>query len=570
MQDVQRVIRGLHGLAALLSFGRQSSFKVQAYERAALVVEAVGPELATLVEQNRLRELQGIGATLAQQIQELWNTGSSQFLEKLRSESPPGAEQLILVPSLTPRRIRSLHEKLGISSVEDLRTACLEQRVQRVAGFGPKTEARLLEACERWLARSSESPPQPLLLARALELAQRLCAAVAAVARVEVAGALRRGEETVSELELVVLGEREPAISALARLRPVLRVDRQSGVAYLTDRITARIHAADQATWGNVLVRATGDDVHVQALEALARARGCGLDDAAFASESALYQSLGLSWVPPELRYGDRALADAARGPFRALVTADQLRGFVHCHTTYSDGKNTVLEMAQAAHALGMDYIAITDHSPSAHYAGGVSLDRLKAQWDEIAAAQEQVPIRILRGTESDILSDGRLDYPDSVLDRFELIIASIHARHRMGPDEMTRRIASAMALPFFKIWGHGLGRILNHRPPIDCDVPSILDALAAGGGAVELNADPHRLDLPPIWIPAARARGIPFVISVDAHSTGGFGVSHLGVTMARRGGLHTDEVLNTLGAAEFAARVSPGMSRASRAVPES
>jgi DNA polymerase (family 10) len=248
----------------------------------------------------------------------------------------------------------------------------------------------------------------------------------------------------------------------------------------------------------------------------------------------------------------------AERRGFDGLLEADQIRGLVHCHTTYSDGKESVLDMARAAHALGMQYITITDHSPSAHYAGGVALDRLKAQWDEIAAAEEAVPIRILRGTESDILRDGSLDYPDSVLEQFDVVIASIHARHRLSREEMTQRLERALALPLFKIWGHGLGRILNHREPIDCDVLAVLDALARSRGAVEINADPHRLDLPPAWIPAARERGLPFVVSVDAHSSRGFGVLPFGVTMARRGGLTSNEVLNTLPADEFAKRVRP------------
>jgi DNA polymerase (family X) len=230
----------------------------------------------------------------------------------------------------------------------------------------------------------------------------------------------------------------------------------------------------------------------------------------------------------------------------------------VHCHTTYSDGKNSIVEMARAAHELGMKYITITDHSPSAHYARGVSLDRLKAQWDEIAAAEQEVPIRILRGTESDILSDGSLDFPDAVLERFDVIIASIHARHRMDAPSMTARLSRALSLPLFKIWGHALGRILNHRPPIECDVLALLDQLAASRGAVEINADPHRLDLPPAWIPAARARGIPVVVSVDAHSTRGLGVLRYGVDMARRGGVRVGEVLNALPAAAFAERVRP------------
>jgi DNA polymerase (family 10) len=277
-----------------------------------------------------------------------------------------------------------------------------------------------------------------------------------------------------------------------------------------------------------------------------------------FACEEELYAALGLAWIPPELRQGCGEFAAAETSGFGELLELADIRGFVHCHTTYSDGRASVLEMATAAHALGMQYITITDHSPSAHYAAGVSLDRLKQQWDEIAAAQELVPIRILRGTESDILSDGSLDYPDAVLERFDVIIASIHARHRQDRATMTERLRRALALPMFKIWGHALGRILNHRPAIDCDVPAILDALAGSRGAIELNADPHRLDLPAEWIPEARRRGLRFVISVDAHSERGLSVLSGGVTQARRGGITRAEVLNTRDADAFCAAVNP------------
>jgi DNA polymerase (family 10) len=271
-----------------------------------------------------------------------------------------------------------------------------------------------------------------------------------------------------------------------------------------------------------------------------------------------LYHALGLAFVPPELRSGKGELAVAEQADFSDLVATPDIQGVVHCHTTYSDGRNSILEMARAAHERGMKYITITDHSPSAHYARGVTLDRLKEQWDEIAKAQEEVPIRILRGTESDILSDGSLDFPDDVLERFDVVIASIHARHKMYGAAMTARLPRALTLPIFKIWGHALGRILNHRPPIDCDVLALLDRLAGSRGAVEINADPYRLDLPPAWIPAARERGIPFVVSVDAHSTRGFGVLDYGVSMARRGGVRRGEVLNALPADAFADRVRP------------
>jgi len=230
----------------------------------------------------------------------------------------------------------------------------------------------------------------------------------------------------------------------------------------------------------------------------------------------------------------------------------------IHCHTTYSDGRDGIEAMARAAQALGMRYLTITDHSPTAYYARGVGLDRLRAQWDEIDRVQERVKIKIFKGTESDILADGALDYPDSFLERFDVIIASIHARHKMDSEQMTARLLRAMKLPFFKIWGHPLGRLIPSRPPFDCDMEKILDAIAASRCAVEVNGDPRRLDLEPRWIRAARSRGIKFVISTDAHSTESLNNLEYGVAMARRGWLGGGDVLNTLEADSFARAVHP------------
>jgi DNA polymerase (family 10) len=476
--------------------------------------------------------------------------------------------ELVQVEGLTPRRIRALTGALGIRSVEELKAACAAGRVAGVPGFGEKTQERLLEAADRWLRRG-ETLPDPMLLAHAQKLAELLSARLAQVAsRVELAGALRRGEELVRELEFVIVGDAERALSQLKSLRQVLRIDVAARTAALTEGVTLRLHVAESGDFGTALVVATGSDAHLAALALRAAERGLASAPAAgaapaarlpaFASESELYGALGCAVVPPELREGQGELEQAAREDFGDLLALGDLAGMVHCHTLHSDGKNTVLEMAQAAHALGMKYITVTDHSPSAHYARGVTLDRLKAQWDEIAAAEAEVPIRILRGTESDILADGQLDFPDSVLESFDVVIASIHARHRMDRAAMTERLLRAMKLPIFKIWGHALGRILNHRAPIDCDVLAVLDALAEGRGAVEINADPQRLDLAPAWIPAARERGLSFVISADAHSTRGLGVLRYGVLMARRGGVRKSEVLNTRDAAGFAAAVRP------------
>ncbi len=560
MQNTGQVASALQETAALLEFAKAPKFKVKAYQRAVDVVNTVG-DLAPLVEQGRLGDLAGIGATLSQQIEELWNTGGSQYLNRLRGELPEGASELIRVDGMTPRRLHVLIDGLAVRSVSELRAACAEGRVRSLPGFGKKTEERLLEACDRWLNRGEEAP-LPTLLARGLERAAVLQKELAkSVSRVELVGALRRGEETVHELELAVLGEASAALHELSSLRQVLRVEPERALAHLSEGLKLQLHSATAANWGNALVLSTGSAEHVAALRARAAERGfelVGPSARAFASELELYAALDLPFVPPELRLGKDEIARAEGTGFGDLLTLSDIRGMVHCHTTYSDGKNSIAEMALAAHELGMKYLTITDHSPSAHYAQGVSLDRLKQQWDEIAAAQETVPIRILRGTESDILADGSLDYPDSVLERFDVVIASIHARHRMDHAAMTQRLTRALSLPLFKIWGHGLGRILNHRPPIECDVLAVLDALAGSRGAIELNADPHRLDLPPAWIPAARERNIPFVISVDAHSTRGFGVLRYGAIMARRGGLRRSEVLNTESAERFAALVHP------------
>jgi len=554
-------------MAALLEFAKAPKFKVRAYLRAVEVVDTVA-DLAPLVEQGRLAELEGIGASLSRQIEELWNTGGSQFLERLRRELPEGASELIQVEGMTPRRLRALVDALGIRSVNELRAACADERVRTVPGFGQKTEQHLLAACDRWLHRGEEVP-LPTLVSKALERAAVLEHELSsATERLQLVGDLRRGQETVRELEWVVLGSTSEVLQRLGSLRQVLRLEPELGRAHLSEALKLQLHSATAETWGNALVLATGNDAHLAALGKRAAERGVSLQGwgepsdgtpaRQFASEQALYAALGLPLIPPELRNGRDELVRAAQGELEQLVAEPDIQGFVHCHTSYSDGRNTIAEMAEAAHALGMKYLTITDHSPSAHYANGVSLDRLKQQWDEIAAVQESSPVRLLRGTESDILADGNLDYPDSILEGFDVVIASIHARHRMDRATMTARLTRAMSLPLFKIWGHGLGRILNHRDAIDCDVLAVLDALAGSRGAIELNSDPHRLDLPAEWIPAARERNIPFVVSVDAHSTRGLGVLRYGVLMARRGGLLRSEVLNTEPAARFAALVRP------------
>ena len=255
----------------------------------------------------------------------------------------------------------------------------------------------------------------------------------------------------------------------------------------------------------------TGSRRHIAKLQDLARSKAMTLypeapsSDSRYGirSENEIYQRLGLQYIPPELREDEGEIEAASAGTLPQPLALADIRGMTHCHTVYSDGRNSIEEMALAAEAMGMTYLTITDHSQSAYYAGGVGIDRLRAQWDEIARVQERVKIKLLKGTESDILEDGSLDYPDHLLDQFDIIIASIHARHKMDSDQMTRRLLRALKLPFFKIWGHPLGRLIQSRPPFACRMEEVLDAVAESRCAIEVNGDPHRLDLEPHWIRA-------------------------------------------------------------------
>jgi len=332
-------------------------------------------------------------------------------------------------------------------------------------------------------------------------------------------------------------------------------------VVTLSEGFKATLIAVTPKEFAVTLFNATGSQAHLQKLTEYARLRRASPKSKPIEvkSEAQIYRSLGMQFVPPELRedHGEIEAALAGKIP-DDLVTADDIRGMVHCHTTYSDGKHSVEQMVAAAEALGMKYITITDHSPTAFYAGGVKIDRLQRQWEEIDEVQEKTKVKILKGTESDIVADGSLDYPDWILEQFDVIVASIHSRYKMDADKMTNRIVTAMRQPVFKIWGHALGRKIQARPPFDCRVEEILDVIAESRAAVEINGDPYRLDMEPRWLREARKRKIKFVVSVDAHSTGALNNLKFGVGIARRAGIRKGEVLNTLGVKAFQKAVRP------------
>ena len=573
--DRLAVARALSETAELLALTGREPFRARAYERGARVLQGLSDQDFTrLVAERRLTTLAGIGRGLAAVIADLAAGGRSETIEKVRGSLPVGARELGRIPNLGLRKIQALHAALGVETVEALRAACEAGRVRTVKGFGAKTERRILDgirALEAGPATADGAPPPTrVLLPQALDVAERVLAqlrAVPGVTAAEVAGDLRRWTETVDRL-VVVLASRRPEAALDGALASPLLVSHgiRDGLiarATLVTGLPIEVRATTPDHWAAALLAATGSPAHLRALDPIARERTVDLERAPGQDEAQLYRRLGLPYIPPELREGAGEVEAARAGHLPDdLVTLDDVQGLVHCHTVHSDGRHTIAQMARAADALGIGYLTITDHSPSAFYAQGLDVDPLRAQWDEIARVQEHVSVRLLRGTESDILADGGLDNPDAILEQLDVIIASIHARHRMDADRMTERIIRAMRHPCFKIWGHALGRLIPSRPPVPARVEEILDVIAESPAAIEINGDPHRLDLEPRWVRLARDRGIRFVVSTDAHATDELRNLRYGVAMARRGWVRRAEVLNTLAADAFVRAVSPAGAR--------
>jgi DNA polymerase (family 10) len=573
MMDKLEIARALREIGLLLTVKGENPFRAKAYETGADAVEELSEDIGVLIREKRLTEFRGIGAALASQIAELYEKGTSPQLEKLRGELPPGVLELSQVPGLGLKKIQALHEALGIGSVAELKQACLTGKVRKVKGFGAKTEGSILEAIHKY-----ETQDERVRLVEALEIAEPLLEHMRssdAIESADLAGSIRRFHETVGNVNMVAASkDPEAAIDWMARFPRVASLE-ERGEGRATVRFSGGLRGtlvcAPPARYAGALLAATGSSAHIEKLAALAKERGLELDGEgltrkgkrlAAKMEAEIYEHLGMAYVPPELREDlgevEEALSGKGGGRFEDLIELADIQGMVHCHTVYSDGRNTIEEMARGADAMGMKYLTITDHSPAAHYANGVEIDRLKRQWDEIARVQEMVKVKLLRGTESDILDTGALDYPDAVLEELDVIIASVHSRMKMDADQMTRRLVSAMRQPVFKIWGHALGRLIQRRDPFACRVEEVLDAIAESKAAVEVNGDPYRLDMEPKWLREARKRGIRFVISTDAHSVEGMQNVRFGVGIARRGGVRRGEVLNALSAADFRKAVRP------------
>jgi len=481
---------------------------------------------------------------------ELLTTGRSSALEELREQVPPGLVEMLRIPGLGVAKVRQIHESLAIESLAGLEAAAADGRLAALPRFGTKT----VETVRRGIAALRQAGG-PRLFHHAqdeIEAVRSALAALEGVLRVEIAGAVRRRSEIIASLDLVAVHAGDAAREALVR-----RLGRASGVTEIAGREGAVTLRFASGTVVDVLlttpdrfgldwIRATGSAAHVAALVARARATGVSLDGT-FGDEVSVYRALRLAWVPPELREGNGELEAAAGGTLPRLVAQGDLRGFLHCHSNYSDGTVTIAEWAAACRAAGYEWVGITDHSKSAAYSGGLATEDVAHQHAEIDEVNDGAHgFRVLKGVEADILADGTLDYGAAVLARFDFVIGSIHSRFGMSEAEMTRRVLTAMDDPHFTILGHPTGRLLLQREPYAIDLDQVLAKAAARGIAVEVNADPHRLDLDWRLVRRARELGVTLSIGADAHSTAGLSNVAVGLGIARKGWLEAAQVLNT------------------------
>ena len=526
--DNATIAERLEAFAALLDLSGASFYTSRAYRRAAETIRSTQAPIAELVAADRIQELSGIGPGIAGRLRELVETGTIAELDELEREVQPELVGLGRFLGVTPKRMVEIGRALEISTAEEFRTAARAGRLTSVPGIGPQTEQRLLAALDR------EGKPQPqkgLTLNRARALLEEIATALGG----EVAGDPRRWADASFDFAVVCsAADPRPVLDtfeALPSIVSVLEREERRAVGVTVEGVPVELVAAEPARFGTELLVATGARTYVEGLGELPAAP----------DEESVYAALGIPWCPPELR----------EAPFRGepplLLTRDDIRGDLHMHSTWSDGKATILEMATAARELGYEYVAICDHTPNVRVVPGLDADDLRRQGEEIAAVNEELaPFRVLRGTEVDIRADGTLDLPDDVLAELDWVQLSLHAGQRQGRAELTRKVTEAMRHPAVRALSHPKGRIINHRPPNELDLERTFEVALETGVALETNGLPDRLDLSGPEIKQAIEAGVPIVVSTDAHSVRGLENMRLAVHTARRGWATAADVVNT------------------------
>ncbi len=548
----------LSEIGVFLELLGENVFKIRAYENAARAVDTYPGRIADL-DEKQLQEIPGIGKAISEKIHTYCATGRLAYYEEIKAQIPPGLVEMLRIPSLGPKRTRLLHDKLKISTVTELEEACKGNRLAGLDGFGEKSQTKILDGIQLLSTFKDQH-----LLADVLPLAELLVAHLKkckAARRIEIAGSLRRRKKIVKDMDIVVSSDRPDDVSAwfvkADGVSDVIGSGETKTSVRLDGKIQADLRIVKDVEFPYALHHFTGSKAHNIAMRSLAKDRGLKISEygvfkgnrrIAAKDEEAFFKIFKLDFIPPELREDRGEIEAAAEGRLPDLITENDVRGVFHVHTTWSDGKASIEAMADAAKSRGYSYLAITDHSKTSSYANGLSEERLNKQISEIAALNKKNPgIRILTGSEVDILPDGTLDYDDAMLEKLDVVIAAIHSNFGMKSDEMTKRICRALEHPRVNILAHPTGRLLLSRPGYEFDWEAVLRCAAKHGKAIELNANPQRLDIDPANAKRAAELGVKISINPDAHRVEGLDDMRFGVSAARRGWLTKKDVINTL-----------------------
>jgi len=558
----------LDEMGTLFELKGENPFKCRAFHNAARVIEALTGDLDELVATEGIRNVKGIGEHLAGVIKDLVGKGISKEYEDLKASLPSGLLQMVRIQGLGPKRIKVLYDKLKLKSIEELRKACEEHRLAKLEGFGEKTEENILNGIEL-LAKVSDKHLYP----EARESADSVLAAIAKlkeVKRSEVAGSLRRKKEIIGDIDIVVSAEEKnrKRIVDVFVSHPnvqdiIARGDTKSSVL-LKSGINCDLRIVQDSEYPFALNYFTGSKDHNVEMRSRARKYGLSLNEYGFTKiegdagkkvksipkckdEAEIYEALDLRYIPPELRENMGEIEAAQKDRLPKLIEERDVRGTFHCHTTYSDGANTIEEMADAARALGWSYLGIADHSKAAAYAGGLSEAKARQQLKEIDKANDRLKnIRLFKGTEVDILPDGSLDYSDKMLAAFDYVVVAIHSKFKMTEVEATKRVIKALRNKYVTMLGHPTGRLLLSREGYPINMIEVIDAASDLGKGIEINAHPLRLDLDWRLLKYAKEKKVPIFINPDAHNTDGLKDVFYGVGIARKGWLESKDVVNT------------------------
>lgn len=569
----RQVAELLTNIADLLEIKGENRFKILAYRKAAENITHLDRDINLIWADGALADVPGVGQAIHDKIDELLKTGRLGFWDRLSAEVPPSLIEVLHIPDVGPKTVRALWQELGLTTVEAVKAAAEEGRLRQLAGLGAKSEAKILAGIAAMAAPASrrvhlgEAWPAAMTLIRALE-------PLPEVQRIQFAGSLRRFRPTIGDLDLLVATESPGPVMAafrsLSQVEEVLLSGETKTSVRLLNGLQVDLRCLEPARWGTALQYFTGSKAHNVKIREMARKQGLSLNEYAFtrtdgstivcATEEEVYATLGLPYIQPELRedWGEIEAAQAGTLPEPFETTA--IRGEVHCHSTWSDGKASIEEMARAALDRGYEYLVISDHSQSLGMVNGLTPERLQAQQAEIAEVQARLPgIRLLQGSEVEVKADGSLDYADEVLAGLDLVVASVHTGLRQDRETLTARFIKAMRNPHVDVIGHPSGRLLTKREPGDIDMEAILRTAVETGTMLEINAAPERLDLDAVHVRRAVSLGVNMVINCDAHHPDQFDYLRFGVATARRGWATVAQIANTRSLDELLAMTRQG-----------